>query len=258
MTKYEGTKGLGTEISSSACSHVVATTVIATLALLGLSSCAKKDDANKTNFTQALTAGLGDAKLCTGVSQMTPAEANVFFTTIAKINAEQAAIISRARTEFASGKGKLLESPVVDQSDKNQTSERVHVLHALAKGGFLHGNGVYSFNALGLFSVPQVVAMLNEKGLAHLVEETVNDGFQTRRVSRICYGKLSIDQVLRFTAPADLMGKRVSQVQYRVKASDMPEWAESMSVHFDPDKELTALMVLTSEGWVVEKSTMKF
>lgn len=258
MAGYEGKKGLAAETSSSACSRVVATTVVLTIALLGLSSCANKDDANNANFAKALTAGLGDAKLCTGVSQMTPAEANVFFTTIAKINPEQAAIISRVRTEFASGKAKLLESPVVDQSDKNQTSERVHVLHALGKGGFLHGNGVYSLNTLGLFSVPQAVAMLNDKGLAHLVEETVNDGFQTRRLSRICYGKLSIDQVLRFTAPADLMGKRVSQVQYRIKASDMPEWAESMSVHFDPDKDLTALMVLTSEGWVVDKSTMKF
>ncbi len=223
-----------------------------------LTSCAKKDDANNANFAQALTTGLGDAKLCTVVSQMTPAEANVFFGTIARLNAEQASIINRARAEFAAGKAKVLEAPLVTQADKNRTSERVDVLHVLGKAGFLHGGGVYSHNTMGLFSVPQAVAMLNERGLAHLVEETVNDGFQTRRVSRICYGKLSVDQVTRFTAPADLMGKRVSQVQYRIKASDRPDWAEPLSVHFDPDKDLTALLVLTSEGWVVDKSTMKF
>ena len=93
----------------------------------------------------------------------------------------------------------------------------------------------------------------------------------------VCYGKYHIDEIQSFTEPADLMGYRVSEVQFAYTIVDIENWAreeavlqwvkdswrivqlesETFSRQLEIDlvgkpQEYKLTLRLTSEGWSVE------
>ena len=82
-------------------------------------------------------------------------------------------------------------------------------------------------------------------------------------LSKLCYGTSKVAEIVRYTEPADIMGMRVSQVNYRYQVTDLPAWAKDakMLAAFpelkrDTATDLTAkaAVVLTNEGWVHERT----
>ncbi len=78
---------------------------------------------------------------------------------------------------------------------------------------------------------------------------------------RLCYGKPTVDDVIRFTEPAEMMGMKVSHVSYRYRLADVPAWARhpAMQAAFPQLQrdtagplEAKAAVVMTSEGWIHE------
>ena len=130
----------------------------------------------------------------------------------------------------------------------------IQFLKLLGNAGYLHGEKTFEWIQVGILSRShQDIAILNEKGMAQYVEQRESNGFESRPVSKICYGELAVDKVIRFTAPADLLGKRVSEVHFTVKVKNLEDWAKPLFQYFNQTKERQALMVLTSDGWIVEK-----
>lgn len=80
-----------------------------------------------------------------------------------------------------------------------------------------------------------------------------------------CIGKASVKMVGQYTEPAEMMGQKVSRVNYEYTVTDLPAWTSSPDVQRalkgikadldsekNPIKELDAL-VLTNNGWVHER-----
>lgn len=85
----------------------------------------------------------------------------------------------------------------------------------------------------------------------------------TRPEQRFCYGKPAVDEVVSYTEPADVMGVRASQVTYRYHLADLPGWATHPTMldafaqlkrDTAPSIEAKAAVILTSEGWVHERT----
>jgi hypothetical protein len=80
-----------------------------------------------------------------------------------------------------------------------------------------------------------------------------------------CFGKATVKAVTQFTEPADLLGQKVSRVQYTYVVSDLPPWAKIPEVQSsltalkgDAESDTTpvkavAALILTNKGWVHEK-----
>lgn len=80
-----------------------------------------------------------------------------------------------------------------------------------------------------------------------------------------CAGKATVKSVGQYSEPAEMMGLKISRVNYEYTVSDLPAWASSpdiqKNVHgikADLDSQTTPLkkvegMVLTNNGWVHEK-----
>jgi len=222
------------------------------LLLLGIvlgAGCSTKDEPNSANFERAINAALKERRLCTYVSPMVEHERDHFLAGLARSDAKQAAIVEQVRADLRASKAKVLStSTLVNLPDKD--SEAVRLMAALGAGGLLHGGGPYQHRQVVWLSK---VAMLNEKGMAHYVEATESNPVETRKTSRICYGNLVVDKIVRWTAPADMMGHKVVNVEYTRKPVDVADWAGPMLQHLKQDQVRKALLVLTSDGWSVDE-----
>lgn len=219
-----------------------------------LTACSSKQDASAGNFERALNTWLGDQPLCTAVTPMTPGEADVFLSSMKRGNATQIAAAERVR-EGLSTKRAILVSAIVQgmfESSSDGTPERVRILEVMSKGGYTHGE-YYTYTPPGLFGVKTGVAMLNEEGIKLLRENTAGNGIERRSKTTVCYGNVVVDKIVRWSAPADLMGHRVSEVEYTVTQKNVPPWALPMLVYLKPEHK--ALLVLTSDGWTVDDSS---
>lgn len=77
-----------------------------------------------------------------------------------------------------------------------------------------------------------------------------------------CYAKVDIERVDNFTEPGDYFGRRVSQVSFTYKATDVQAWAHNPAVEqaFPAIQQLTsaderkgtAPLILTNNGWEVD------
>lgn len=67
----------------------------------------------------------------------------------------------------------------------------------------------------------------------------------------ICYGRLKIGQIVRWSEPGDLLGRRVTEVQYKLKVVDAPSWAKKI-IKVREDEMLKTMLILMSDGWSVE------
>ena len=75
---------------------------------------------------------------------------------------------------------------------------------------------------------------------------------------RLCYGHKEVSEILRFTEPADMFGRRMTEVTYKTEVVGQPEWAKDKRVRevftdlaaATSDREERITLVLTSEGWI--------
>lgn len=94
------------------------------------------------------------------------------------------------------------------------------------------------------------------------------DGTTTHRgetIGAFCAGKATVKSIGQFTEPAEMMGQKISRVNYEYTVTDLPAWAMSPDVQqavgglkadaqsaSSPIKGVVA-MILTNNGWVHEK-----
>ncbi len=81
------------------------------------------------------------------------------------------------------------------------------------------------------------------------------------RAGAFCYATRHVEEVVRYSEPADLFGQRVSEVTYTYTLQDVAPWAESPALQAalpalaqalsdrDTPTEGTAAVVLQSDGW---------
>jgi hypothetical protein len=76
----------------------------------------------------------------------------------------------------------------------------------------------------------------------------------------LCYGTAKLQDVVRWTEPAEFMGGKMTQVTYTYTIGNRPAWAETsafrsafreVAAQLDRASEGTATLVLTNEGWRV-------
>jgi hypothetical protein len=77
-----------------------------------------------------------------------------------------------------------------------------------------------------------------------------------------CTGKYTVVEVNNFTEPSDMMGVKLSQVNYRYKVEGADDWAKSegMRANYKNFSEQTqgdiqgkAAVILTNDGWMHER-----
>lgn len=86
-----------------------------------------------------------------------------------------------------------------------------------------------------------------------------------KSIGGFCAGTASVSEITQFTEPADMLGLKVSKVDYKYSVEDLPDWAKKSEVlnaipelKKDSESEKTpasakATLVLTNKGWVHEK-----
>lgn len=103
---------------------------------------------------------------------------------------------------------------------------------------------------------------LSDDGLKAVVSKGEKTAFSTPS-QQLCYGTPTVDEVVQFTEPADMMGMKLSQVNYRYHLKGLAGWAKNagMQEAFAQLKrdaadslEGKAVLVLTNDGWVHEKA----
>lgn len=108
---------------------------------------------------------------------------------------------------------------------------------------------------------PAKTFALTDKGKAiATVEERITGNTQ------LCYGRYQVTDVTNFTAPADMMGLRVTNVDFQFEAADLADWATRSTVLQKHSQQLArdigsrtapltghASLVLTNNGWVHER-----
>jgi hypothetical protein len=74
----------------------------------------------------------------------------------------------------------------------------------------------------------------------------------------LCYGTAKLQDVVRWTEPAEFMGGKMTQVTYTYTVENRPQWVESqafrtafpgVAAQLNQTSEGTATLVLTNEGW---------
>lgn len=77
-----------------------------------------------------------------------------------------------------------------------------------------------------------------------------------------CTGKYTVVEVSNFTEPSDMMGVKLSQVNYRYKVEGADEWAKSAGIRANyknfaeqtqGDIQGKAAVILTNDGWMHER-----
>lgn len=78
---------------------------------------------------------------------------------------------------------------------------------------------------------------------------------------QLCSGKYEVVKIENFTAPADMMGRTVSQVRYQLKALNVADWMKNPQViaafpelnkKVGDAVDASAVLVLTNNGWLHE------
>lgn len=202
------------------------TTLILALVVCSISAgCADKKDASKSNFKTAIQAFLDTSPgLC-----FTPPATSIPFT-----------LQAGPELSFGGGPGmKVRADALVEAGLLKRQDATVKGMFGAATAGF-----EYSTTDLG----EKLLVKGAGKNLA------TSDAF--------CAGKYKVVEVTNFTAPADTMGLKISQVDYRYVVEGAPPWAKSDALSkafptaakdLQSDPSARAVVVLTNEGWLHEK-----
>lgn len=111
--------------------------------------------------------------------------------------------------------------------------------------------------------VPVHAYELSAEGKKALATTPTRSGLKSMS-QRFCYGTPTVDEVVQFTEPAEMMGVKISQVSYRHHLENLPAWTQNAKLRAaypqlerDTAKSLDgkAAVVLTNEGWVHEKES---
>jgi hypothetical protein len=197
--------------------------VLSAAALLALSACGSKKDANKSNFADAIQDYLNTTK---GVCVALP----------------------RKEAPFA-----------LEKKGGFFLSNEPQKAAALVSAGLLSASET---EMPGLFANQKVAATqyaLTDEGKKYLVKGGSGNlgGFDA-----FCGGKLKVKEVQNFTEPADMFGTKISQVNYSMVAEDVPGWAKQPAVQaaypevklgLDEPSASKAVLVATNEGWMHER-----
>ena len=140
-------------------------------------------------------------------------------------------------------------------------------LRALAKAGLvLEKEGSYEIPTFGGRKrfAPAPAFTLTDEGKKFYKSDAVKL-INGKNLGGFCFGKAKVKQVDQFTEPSDMLGMRISRVNYTYEVSDLPAWANSPAIQAAipelkadvesdkvPIKKLDVL-VLTNNGWVHER-----
>lgn len=84
-------------------------------------------------------------------------------------------------------------------------------------------------------------------------------------IGGFCVGKAKVQDIPQFTEPSDMLGQKISRVNYTYVVSDLPSWTKSPeilsaipSLKPDVESENTPIkglnaVILTNNGWVHER-----
>ena len=141
-------------------------------------------------------------------------------------------------------------------------------LAALEKAGLLSANEVQQEEKL-MFSqqtrsVTRLSYDLTEEGKKYYKADA-SENMRGEKTGAFCVGKAAVKSIGQFTEPADMMGQKISRVNYEYTVTDLPAWTKSPDLHrvirgLEADVQSTSVpikgvvaMVLTNNGWVHEK-----
>lgn len=82
---------------------------------------------------------------------------------------------------------------------------------------------------------------------------------QTNQYSfiRFCVGDVAVDRVTGWTVPADLNGKKTTEVKYKIKLVNPPAWAKNLIKEYDLSEEKKMTFILTNQGWSVDDALLQ-
>lgn len=73
---------------------------------------------------------------------------------------------------------------------------------------------------------------------------------------RFCVGDWAVDQIVSWTVPADVNGKKTSEVKCKIKLANIPDWAKQFAKNNEVIQEEKMKLVLTNQGWLVENPVL--
>lgn len=196
--------------------------VAAISAVLLLTGCGSKKDANKSNFAEAIQSYLDTRN---GVCISLPAKEAPF---------------------------RLEQKPFFDIINAQEKAT------AMVSAGLLSARDIEMPQPGTNKLVPGAEYSLTDAGKKYLVKGGSGnlgnwDGF--------CGGKFKVKEVENFTEPADMFGAKISQVNYAYEVDDVPVWAKEPSIQAQfpnlkpalaPTAADKAVLVATNDGWIHE------
>lgn len=105
---------------------------------------------------------------------------------------------------------------------------------------------------------------LTDLGKQAFVEE--DNRYGGGKYLKLCAGKYKVTEVTNFTEPSDMFGVKISQVNFKKEAIDVPAWAydlvkekefEYATKRISKDIDDDIVLILTNDGWVTEKEFKK-
>lgn len=189
---------------------------------LVLAACGSAKDASKSNFSKAVQVYLDTQN---GLCAAIPAQALPFT---------------------------LANEGTLSQASKKRAD-------ALVEAGLLTQRATEEKAMFGNRMVPATEYQITDSGKKFLVPK----GADTLvRQDAFCTGKYTMVTVENFTEPSDMMGVKLSQVNYSYKIEGADGWATSEGIranykHFaeqtQGDIQGKAALILTNEGWMHER-----
>lgn len=189
---------------------------------LTLAACGSAKDANKSNFSKAIQAYLDTQK---GLCAAIPGKGFPFTV---------------ANQDMLGGQSKKRADALVDAGLLTKRDTEVKAMF---------GNKMD----------PATEYQITDTGKKFLVANGANT---MAGQNAFCTGKYTVVEVSNFTEPSDMMGVKLSQVNYRYKVEGADDWAKSegMRANYKNFAEQTqgdiqgkAAVILTNEGWMHER-----
>lgn len=187
-----------------------------------IAGCSSPKDANKENFSKAIQTFLDTQS---GLCASIPSQ-NLPFT--------------------------LANNDALTQSAKKRAD-------ALVDAGLLSKKATMAKAVFGNKMNPATEYHISEKGQQYFVP---NSAKLLGRQSAFCTGKYTVVDVDNFTEPSDVMGYKVSHVNFSYRVKDAADWSQSEGLrseyrhfadHAQGNAKSESTLILTNEGWTHER-----
>ncbi len=107
---------------------------------------------------------------------------------------------------------------------------------------------------------PATEYQISDLGKKYLIPDKSTSAFGMGRNNAFCSGKYAMVEVDNFTEPSEMMGMKVSQVNFRYKLDGADDWTktEALRTNFknfaaQSNIEGKATLILTDSGWMHER-----